>query len=28
VVISEEIAARLAGSWPGIQVTHRDLGRE
>ena len=28
VVISEEIAARLAASWPGIQVTHRDLGRE
>jgi len=28
VVISEEIAARLAVSWPGIQVTHRDLGRE
>ena len=28
VVIAEEITARLAGSWPGIQVTHRDLGRE
>jgi UPF0042 nucleotide-binding protein len=28
VAISEEIAARLADSWPGIQVTHRDLGRE
>ena len=28
VAISEEIAARLAGSWSGIQVTHRDLGRE
>jgi UPF0042 nucleotide-binding protein len=28
VVISEEIAARLGTSWPGIQVTHRDLGRE
>ena len=28
VVIAEEIAARLAGSWPGIQVSHRDLGRE
>lgn len=28
VVMSEEIAARLAGSWPGVQVTHRDLGRE
>ncbi|HEY2552947.1 MAG TPA: RNase adapter RapZ [Streptosporangiaceae bacterium] len=28
VVIAEELAARLAGSWPGIQVSHRDLGRE
>ncbi len=28
VVIAEEITARLAGSWPGIQMTHRDLGRE
>ena len=28
VVIAEEITARLAGSWPGIQLTHRDLGRE
>jgi RNase adapter protein RapZ len=28
VVIAEELAARLAGSWPGVQVTHRDLGRE
>ena len=28
VVIAEEITARLAGSWPGIQVTHRALGRE
>ena len=28
VVIAEEITARLAGSWPGIQVSHRDLGRE
>jgi RNase adapter protein RapZ len=28
VVIAEEIAARLAGSWAGIQVSHRDLGRE
>ena len=28
VAISEEIAARLASSWSGIQVTHRDLGRE
>ena len=28
VVIAEEMAARLSQSWPGIQVTHRDLGRE
>jgi RNase adapter protein RapZ len=28
VVISEEIAARLGQNWPGVQVTHRDLGRE
>ncbi len=28
VVIAEEITTRLAGSWPGIQVSHRDLGRE
>ncbi len=28
VVIAEEIAARLAESWPGVQVAHRDLGRE
>ena len=28
VVMAEEITARLAGSWPDIQVTHRDLGRE
>ena len=28
VAISEEIAARLAATWPAIQVTHRDLGRE
>ncbi len=28
VVLAEEIAARLAASWPGVQVTHRDLGRE
>jgi UPF0042 nucleotide-binding protein len=28
VVMAEQIAARLAGSWPGVQVTHRDLGRE
>ena len=28
VVMAEKIAARLAESWPQIQVTHRDLGRE
>jgi len=28
VVIAEELASRLAGPWPGVQVTHRDLGRE
>jgi RNase adapter protein RapZ len=28
VVVAEEMAARLSGSWPGIQVSHRDLGRE
>ncbi len=28
VVIAEEIAARLADGFPGIQVAHRDLGRE
>jgi RNase adapter protein RapZ len=28
VVIAEEIAARLSGTWPGVQVMHRDLGRE
>jgi UPF0042 nucleotide-binding protein len=28
VVIAEQMAARLAESWPGIQITHRDLGRE
>ncbi|HUD37812.1 MAG TPA: RNase adapter RapZ [Streptosporangiaceae bacterium] len=28
VAISEEIAARLSASWQGVQVTHRDLGRE
>jgi hypothetical protein len=26
--MSEEMAARLADSYPGVQVTHRDLGRE
>ncbi|MGO9079840.1 MAG: RNase adapter RapZ [Streptosporangiaceae bacterium] len=28
VAIAEELAVRLAGSGPVIQVTHRDLGRE
>jgi UPF0042 nucleotide-binding protein len=28
VVIAEEIATRLASAWPGVQVAHRDLGRE
>jgi RNase adapter protein RapZ len=28
VVIAEEIASRLAGSQSGVQVAHRDLGRE
>jgi len=28
VVIAEEIAARLARAFPGVQVAHRDLGRE
>jgi RNase adapter protein RapZ len=28
VVMAEQIAALLAGSWPGVQVLHRDLGRE
>jgi UPF0042 nucleotide-binding protein len=28
VVVAEEIAAKLAGAWPSIQVSHRDLGRE
>jgi len=28
VVVAEQIAAKLAGSWPGVQVAHRDLGRE
>jgi UPF0042 nucleotide-binding protein len=28
VVMAEQIAARLAVSWPGVQVMHRDLGRE
>jgi UPF0042 nucleotide-binding protein len=28
VVMAEEIASRLGESWPGVQVVHRDLGRE
>jgi RNase adapter protein RapZ len=28
VAMAEEMAARLSQKWPGIQVTHRDLGRE
>ena len=28
VVMAEEIGARLAGSWPAVHVSHRDLGRE
>ncbi|MDA8322691.1 MAG: RNase adapter RapZ [Actinomycetota bacterium] len=28
VAMAEEIAARLAETWPGVQVAHRDLGRE
>jgi RNase adapter protein RapZ len=28
VVIAEELASRLAGPWPGVQVAHRDLGCE
>jgi len=28
VVIADRMADMLAKSWPGIQVTHRDLGRE
>jgi RNase adapter protein RapZ len=28
VVMADEIASRLSQAWPGIQVTHRDLGRE
>jgi hypothetical protein len=26
--MAEEIAARLASTWPAVQVVHRDLGRE
>jgi RNase adapter protein RapZ len=28
VVMAAEIAARLSGNWPAVQVVHRDLGRE
>jgi UPF0042 nucleotide-binding protein len=28
VAMADAMAARLADTWPGIQVTHRDLGRE
>jgi UPF0042 nucleotide-binding protein len=28
VVVAEQIAARLADTWPAVQVIHRDLGRE
>jgi UPF0042 nucleotide-binding protein len=28
VVVADEMAAQLSRSWPGIQVAHRDLGRE
>ncbi len=28
VAMADEMAARLSQTWPGIQVTHRDLGRE
>jgi RNase adapter protein RapZ len=28
VVMADQMAARLSRTWPGIQVTHRDLGRE
>jgi RNase adapter protein RapZ len=28
VVIADEMVARLSQNWPGIQVAHRDLGRE
>jgi hypothetical protein len=27
-VIADEMAARLSQTWPGVEVTHRDLGRE
>jgi UPF0042 nucleotide-binding protein len=28
VAMADQMAARLSRSWPGIEVTHRDLGRE
>ena len=28
VVMADEMATRLSQTWPGIHVTHRDLGRE
>jgi RNase adapter protein RapZ len=28
VAMADELARRLSPDWPGIQVTHRDLGRE
>ncbi len=28
VVVAEQIAAKLAETWPRVQVSHRDLGRE
>ena len=28
VVMADALADRLSAAWPGIQVTHRDLGRE
>jgi UPF0042 nucleotide-binding protein len=28
VVVAEQIASRLSGTWPGVRVVHRDLGRE
>jgi RNase adapter protein RapZ len=28
VAMADALAVRLSASWPGIQVTHRDLGRE
>jgi RNase adapter protein RapZ len=28
VAMADEMARRLSGGWPGIQVSHRDLGRE